>query len=330
MMVWLIFIGSSVLLVFAAMKLAQFGDIIAARTGLGRLFVGTLLLAAATSLPELLTSINALSLGVPDLAVGNFMGSNMFNMFLLGVLDLVGRQARILRRVAMRHALTAGLAILLSGLAVFFILADVKLCIGWFGLDSLCIGAVYIAGLRLIHANNQARAETHSDVGAITEELSLVWALTGFAAATALLIVVSPWLVRSSKEIAQITGLSTGFIGTALVGVVTSLPEVATSIAAVRIGAYDMAVGNLFGSNAFNMLALGLTDAFYLEGRFFGVITPEFALVGLLGLILTGLGLLGNLARVERRLGFVEVDALIIMAGYLIGMFFLYSRGIGV
>lgn len=327
-MAWLIFIAASAILVFAATKLAQFGDAIAARTGLGRLFVGTLLLAGATSLPELLTSINSLSQGVPDLAAGNFMGSNMFNMFLLGVLDLIGRQARILRRVAMRHALTAGLALLLAGLAVFFILAGVETRIGWVGLDSLLVAAAYIIGLRLIQANNPVEAPVEAADLAGTP--ALYQALLGFAAATALLVVVSPWLVSSSKEIATITGLGTGFVGTALVGIVTSLPEVATCIAAVRIGAYDMAVGNLFGSNAFNMFALSLTDLFYTDGRFFGVIAPEFALVGLLGLILTGLGLIGNLARVERRLGFVEVDALIIMVGYLVAMVWLYGRGIGV
>jgi cation:H+ antiporter len=329
-MVWLIFILSSALLVFAATKLAEFGDVIAERTGLGRLFVGTLLLAGATSLPELLTSINALSQGVPDLAAGNFMGSNMFNMALLGVLDMVGRQARVLRRVAMRHALTAGLAILLAGLAVFFILADVQARIGWVGLDSLLIAAVYVVGLRLIQINNPAAAEAPTEAAVAEGTPALYQALIGFGAAAALLVVVSPWLVSSSKEIARITGLGAGFIGTALVGVVTSLPEVATSIAAVRIGAYDMAVGNLFGSNAFNMFALSLTDFFYVQGRFFGVIAPEFALVGMLGLILTSLGLIGNLARLDRRLGFVEVDALIIMVGYLLGMAWLYSRGIGV
>lgn len=327
-MAWLIFGLSSALLVFAATQLAKFGDVIAARTGLGRLFVGTLLLASATSLPELLTSINSLNQGVPDLAAGNFMGSNMFNMFLLGVLDLIGRQARILRRVAMRHALTAGLAILLAALAIFFILADAEARIGWIGLDSLLIAATYIAGLRLIQANNPA--DVPIEPADLSGAPALYQALIGFAAATALLVVVSPWLVSSSKEIATITGLGAGFVGTALVGVVTSLPEVATSIAAVRIGAYDMAVGNLFGSNAFNMFALSLTDLFYTGGRFFGVIAPEFALVGLLGLILTGLGLIGNLAQVERRLGFVEVDALIIMVGYLVGMAWLYGRGIGV
>ncbi len=189
---------------------------------------------------------------------------------------------------------------------------------------------MYVVGLRLIQINNPAAAEAPTEAAVAEGTPALYQALIGFGAAAALLVVVSPWLVSSSKEIARITGLGAGFIGTALVGVVTSLPEVATSIAAVRIGAYDMAVGNLFGSNAFNMFALSLTDFFYVQGRFFGVIAPEFALVGMLGLILTSLGLIGNLARLDRRLGFVEVDALIIMVGYLLGMAWLYSRGIGV
>ena len=97
-MTWFIFIASSALLVLAASKLAGFGDAIAVRTGLGRLFVGTLLLAGATSLPELLTSISSLGQGVPDLAAGNLLGSNMFNMLLLAMLDLLAR----------RHASCAG------------------------------------------------------------------------------------------------------------------------------------------------------------------------------------------------------------------------------
>jgi cation:H+ antiporter len=329
-MTWLIFAVSSTLLVLAANKLAEFGDAIAARTGLGRLFVGTLLLAGATSLPELLTSINSLSQGVPDLAAGNLLGSNMFNMLLLAILDLLGRNARILRQVATRHALTASLATVLTGMVVFFILADVDLRIGWLGLDSLLLMAAYLVGVWLLRSGSpgatDASPASAEDVAGVP---GLPKALLGFAAGTAVLVLVSPWLVRSSKEIAEITGLGTGFVGTALVGMITSLPEVATSIAAVRLGAYDLAVGNLFGSNAFNMFALGLTDLFFTDGRFIGVIAPEFALVGLLGLILTGLGLIGNLARVERRLLFIEADALMIMLGYAAGMWFLYTRGIG-
>ena len=114
----------------------------------------------------------------------------------------------------------------------------------------------------------------------------------GFVLATAVLVVVSPWLVQSSVAIADVTGLGTGFVGTALLAVVTSLPELVTTLAAARLGAYDLAVGNLFGSNMFNMFILGLTDVFFTQGRFLAAIHPAFALAGLLALLLTGLGLI--------------------------------------
>ena len=106
--------------------------------------------------------------------------------------------------------------------------------------------------------------------------------------------------------------------------------EVVATVVAVRVGAYDMAVGNLFGSNVFNMFAFAMTDFFYVEGRVFGVVDPNFTLVALLGMLLTLLALIGNQARVERRILFVELDALLILIGYLLGMYFLFARGIGV
>jgi cation:H+ antiporter len=329
-MAWLIFVASSILLVLAATKLAEYGEVIAVRTRLGGLFVGTLLLAGATSLPELLTTISSIDQGAPNLAAGNLLGSCMFNMLVLALLDLINRQARILRRVAMRHALSAGLAILLLGMTAFFLLADIGATIGWVGVDSLLLVASYVVGVRLIQSNNLAGSGVPEAGGEIEGVPTLHRGLLGFAGAAAVLVIVTPWLVRSSKEIAEITGLSTGFVGTALLALVTSLPELVTTIAAVRLGAFDMAVGNLFGSNAFNIFALGLTDLFFLPGRFLGAIDPAFALVALLGLLLTGLGLMGNLARVERRLLFIETDALIIIVVYFAGMWFLYTRGLGI
>jgi len=327
-MVWITFIASSTALVLAAIKMAQYGDVIAVRTRLGGMFVGVLLLAGATSLPELLTTINSFGQGVPGLAAGNMLGSNMFNMLLLAVLDLVNQQARILRRVAMTHALTAALASAMIGLTVFFILADIELKIGWFGLDSLTLILVYVGGIRLIQQNGQASGTTVELPAG--KPVMLMWrAVLGFLVTTAVLVVVTPWLVRSSIQIAEITGLGTGFVGTALLAMITSLPEMVAVIAAACLGAYDMAVGNLFGSNVFNMFALGVSDLFYTPGRFLGVIDPAFALVGMLGLLLTILALIGNIARVERRLIFVEADALLIMLVYMGGMYFLYARGIG-
>jgi cation:H+ antiporter len=327
-MPWLVFTGSSAVIVVAAIKLAQYGDAIALRTRLGGMFIGTLLLAGATSLPELLTTISSLSQEAPNLAAGNLLGSNMFNMLVLALLDLFYYQARILRRVAMHHALTASMATLLIGLATFFVLADIDVQIGWLGLDSLLIIITYVVGVRLIQSGNLGAANEPASEAELPGVPSLRLALIGFSLAAGALAVVAPWLVSSSKDIAQITGLSTGFVGTTLMAMVTSLPELVTTIAAVRIGAFDLAVGNLFGSNMFNVFALGLADLFYQPGRFLGIIDPTFALVGLLGLLLTSLGLIGNLARLERRLLFIEVDALIIILVYMGGMWLLYTRGI--
>jgi cation:H+ antiporter len=97
----------------------------------------------------------------------------------------------------------------------------------------------------------------------------------------------------------------------------------------MRMNAFDMAVGNLFGSSVFNMLALGLADFFFTDGRFLGEIDPNFALVGLLGLLLTNMALVGNLARVERKFLFIEIDAIAIIGVYLLGMYLLFLRGVG-
>ena len=326
-MVWVQFVATAIGIVIAANFLAKFGDVIAIRTRLGGMFVGVLLMAGATSLPEVLTSISAVSQNTPGIAAGNLFGSNSFNMLLLAVLDLASRNQRLLRRAARRHALSGSLAILMIVLVLFFMQADIRLKVGWVGIDSLLIIAVYVIAVRLISKDQPGLEANIEDIPVGTPKL---WVgLVGFLAAAAALIVITPIMVRSASEIADITGLGTTFVGTTLVAMVTSLPEVVTTIAAIRIGASDMAIGNLFGSNMFNMAALGLTDFFYTSGRFLPAIDPAFVLVGMLGLMMTVVGLVGNLARLEKRLWFIEIDSLVLFIIYITGMILLYQKGIG-
>ncbi|WP_299029817.1 hypothetical protein [uncultured Thermanaerothrix sp.] len=327
-MVWLVFLVSSGIIVLAAVRLAEYGDAIALRTGLGRLFVGAIFIAAATSLPEVLTTYNAINQGEANLAAGNLLGSNMFNMALLAVLDLVFRRRRILRTAALKHALSGSLAVLIIGMAVFFILADIRWQIGWVGGDSLLIILAYLLAVRLLQRHQYVAGMTLDEETIPPGTPSLGVALFGFGVATVALVYVTPWLVRSSAEIATLTGLGTTFIGTTLVALVTSLPELVTTVSAAQLGADDMAIGNLFGSNLFNMFALGLADVFYVPGRFLAAIDPAFVLVGLLGMLLTTLALVGNLIRLERRWGMLEADALLIGVVYLAGLWLLYQRGI--
>lgn len=331
-MVWLTFLVSAAVVVYAANKLAEYGDVIAVRTKLGGLFVGTILLAGATSLPEIIASISSFQAGLPDLAAGNFLGSNMVNMMVLAFVDIINYQVPLLRRVAITHALTATLATVLMLLAVIFILADIDLRLGWVGLDSLILIGLYFAGMLVVQRENRA-VPGHIELPVaqpLTGFPSLRYGLLGFAAAALALLLVVPYLVNASAEIAVITGLGATFVGTALLSIVTSLPELLAALAAVRIGAYDMAVGNLFGSSVFNILGLGLADFFYLQGRFLGAIDPDFVMVGLLGLLLTNMALVGNLARVERKGVFILLDSLAITLVYLLGMYLLFVRGSGI
>jgi len=325
-MMWITFLLSAAVIVFAATQLAKYGDIIATRTRLGGMFIGILLLAGATSLPELLTTINSISQGIPNLAAGNLLGSNMFNMLMLAVIDLAGQHRRILRNAALKHALSGSLAVIMIGMAVFFILAKLELSVGWLGAGSIVLIITYVISIYLIQRNASPLAATDEIVP--DNYPSLLRGIIGFVIAAGVLTLITPLLVKSSSQIAEVTGLGTSFIGTTLVAIVTSLPELVTTLAAIRIGADDMAIGNLFGSNMFNMFALGLTDLFYVDGLFLNIIDPSFLLIGMLGLLMTAVGLVGNLARIEKRLFFMEADALLLIAMYVGGLMLLFSRSV--
>lgn len=330
-MIWILFLASSAVVVIAAIKLAEYSDVIAVRTGLGGLVVGTIFLAGATSLPELVAAVSSFRAGVPDLAAGSFLGSNMTNIALLALVDLTHRQAPLLRRVAISHSLTAALATILMLVAVLAMVADIDLAVGWVGVDSLLLIALYFAGIWVVQRENQATAGPPPAMMAPAEDFpSLRKGIIGFIVAGAVLVAAVPQLVSSSVGIAEVTGLGTGFVGTALLSFVTSLPELVAALAAVRLGAFDLAVGNLLGSNVFNMFAMAIADFFLLDGPFLSLIDPNFVLVGLLGILLTNMALVGNLARVERKFLFFELDSLAILLVYLLGMYLLFLRGVGV
>jgi cation:H+ antiporter len=326
-MVWLKFAVSAAMIVITATQLAKYGDIIAIRTRLGGMFIGVLLMAGATSLPEVLTSYNAIRLNTPNLAAGDLLGSNNMNMVLLAIIDMVTLNQRILRKAALKHALTGSLAVFMIGLVLFFMIADIDIKIGWVGIDGLMIIAFYIISVRLIQSNADHGAHTESYDEIEDGIPSLRTGITGFFISAGILVAISPFMVQSANEIAVVTGLGSTFIGTTLVALTTSLPEAVTTLAAIKIGANDMAIGNLFGSNMFNMFVIGLNDAFFTQGRFLTTIDPSLLLVGAIGILMTGMGLIGNLAKLEKRIWFIEIDALALILLFFGSLWLLYMKG---
>jgi cation:H+ antiporter len=326
---WAVFLLSGALVVAAGTVLSRSGDAIAAHTGLGGVWVGAILVAAATSLPELSTDLYAVRQGQRSLAVGDLFGANMANMLILALLDLSVRRGRVLTRVAINQALVGALAIALTAAAAAGVLAGERLSFGPLGWAPVVIAAGYAAGMRLLHISRknppfQTEAEAKRAARAAPP---LRRAVVGFALAALVILGAARSLATSAADLAVQLGISSGFMGVALLAVTTTLPELVTSGAAVRTGAYDLAVGNLLGSNCFNMamlLALDLADG---HGSLLAQVEPRLATSALIAILLMGQVLLDILHRAERRVWYLEPGPGLLILTYAFGVYLTYESG---
>jgi cation:H+ antiporter len=325
---WLLacFLGSGAAVWVLGVALARYADVIGERTRLGGVWIGTVLLAGATSLPELGTSLSAVRFDAANLAVGNLFGSSMANMLILAVVDLLLPRERLLSRVAVDHALAASLALALNALAAVFVLLGPGLAILRVSPASLLLFAAYLASTRVLYRHARREEAPVQPAGVADESMSLGRAGRGFALAAFGLIVVAPAFAWSAHGIAVASGLGDTFVGTWAVGLSTSLPELVASLAAVRRGAFDLAVGNLFGSNVLNM-ALFLPLDLLEPGSVFRGLDPAHAAAALLAAVLMALGLAAILYRAKRRFGMIEPDSALVLVTYLLGLWLLYQHG---
>jgi cation:H+ antiporter len=322
---FVLFLASGALVVAAGALLARNADVIAETTGLGRLWTGSILLATASSLPELATDVAAVRLDAADLAAGDLFGSSLANMLVLAIVDLSLRHKQVLRSAALDHALAASLAISLNALAVVLVLVRPESTVWRVGPGAILLVFAYVTGTRVIYRQarrNRPTADSHSR--AIASSRVLRRSAWGFTLATLLILAAAPVFAWSAREIATITGLGTTVVGTWLVGLATSLPELASSITAVRLGALDMAVGNLFGSNAFNMAIFFVLDLAE-PGSFFAVLDPSHALSGLFAVVMMCLGMAAIVYRAEKRFAMIEPGSILMIAAYLLAIGVLYS-----
>lgn len=314
--------------VAASVALARHADAIAVATGLGRLWIGTVLLALATSLPEISTDIVAVRLGAADLAVGDLFGSSMANMLILALIDLAMPHQQLLRRATLDCALVACLAIALNASAGLLVATAASRTVLGIGVGSSLLVVMYGLGMRIVlrHSHQAAAATGTPGVEATGRPAELRHALRGFVLAAAVVLIVAPAFAWSAKGLAESSGLGHTFVGTWLVGFSTSLPELVASMAAVRLGAFDLAVGNLFGSNALNMVILFLLDLAAPGGTVTANLDPGHVQTALLAIILMAIGL-GTIAyRAERRIAFVEPGSALMVLTYAVGVAILYTH----
>jgi cation:H+ antiporter len=235
-------------------------------------FLGGVLLSAVTSLPELFTSISATTL-IDDasLCIGNILGSNLFNFGMLAVVILCmfnGFAKAVLsrsHRIVMLLLILMYMAVWLNWQSV----VDAEVVLGepspWFymSITSLVIVVLYFLSVRYLAGDNGA-AEGEATDKEVT--LSLKGIVIRFVAASVGIIVASIILTYITDDIAERLNLGSGLAGAIFLGVATSLPEVTSTISLFRMRNFDIAFGNIAGSNVFNYFVLAIADLLYVRG----------------------------------------------------------------
>ncbi|RIK37868.1 MAG: hypothetical protein DCC58_17420 [Chloroflexi bacterium] len=326
---WLVFLLSGGCVVLAGTVLSRSGDAISERTGLGRVWVGAILVAAATSLPELTTGLYAVRQGDVNLTVGNLFGASMANMLILAVADLTLTRVRVLTRVAINQAVVGTLAVALTATAAVGILTDQHLSLLGLGWAPLAIAFGYIAGMRIIYLNRVGPPFLEPDEATVVaaKAAGLRRAAISFVVAAAVVLVAARYLASSAVTVADQLGITTGFMGIALLAITTSLPEVTVTVASVRAGWYDLAVGNLLGSVAFNMLILLPLDLADRSGPLLAQVEPGVLVGALFACILIGQTLLEILNTSEERIWYLEPGAFFRVATYALGLYLIFQMG---
>jgi cation:H+ antiporter len=342
----LLFVGAAVVIWRAGTHLEQRVDQIARRTGLGQAFSGVLLLATATSLPELATTLSALVIhDNATLAVHNLLGGVALQTGLLVIADATTRQRGALTSFEPRFVL------LIQGVGLIMLLQIV--IAGWTagGAPTLAGVSVWSALLVCVHVailflTNKYRTNprwTPSDVDDYPKDtppsddeqggpdaadhadvppLRTLW--LRFAGA-ALLVLVAGWLASGAADaFAKQTGASSALLGATVLALATSLPELSTTITAARAGRYTAAISNVFGSNAFDVALLFVADVVYRQGSLLAQAEPSIVFVATIGALMTCVYLWGLMERRDRTIGRIGWDSAIALVTYTVGVVVLY------
>ncbi len=329
--VWLQFLFCTVLIGIAGFQLSRYGDVIAERTGLGRTLIGVIMVATVTSLPELVTGISAVAVAkLPNIAVGDVLGSCVFNLLLLLFLEAGYPRASIYTLAAQSHILSAGFGIILLGVISLSMLAGPQMpAIGHVGIYTPVILIGYLMAMRIVvqyeirEARQRPEPETLRYPG-----ISLRQAVTGYLIAAAVVVAAGSWLPFIGADIGRLMGWNNSFVGTLFIAFSTSLPEFAVVVSAIRIGALDLAIGNLLGSNLFDAAILAVDDLAYTDGPLLSAISVAHVGTSLSAIVMTGAVIVALFYRPEGRiLRFVGWTGLFLLVTYSINTYVLFLYG---
>jgi cation:H+ antiporter len=286
------------------------------------------LIASVTSLPELITGVTSVVVhNLPDIAAGDVLGSCMFNIGIIALLDFLSRDKPILSAGGKSHILNGSFGIAGLGIISIALLLGQKLpTIGWVGIHSPIILLGYLLSMRLLFKSEQ-ESSNGKENPAESHDISKKRAFTFYGINALLVIAAATLLPRLGEQIAEMTGLEQSFVGTLFIALSTSLPEFVITFTAVRRGALDLALGNLFGSNLFNLAILAIEDFLFTSGSLLSEISGSHAVTVSNAILMTAIALIGlSYGGRGKHLGFGWASIALILV-FAIGTFLSYVLG---
>ena len=290
-LLWLQLVAAAAIILVAATRLARSADVISEKTGLGRSFVGVVLLATATSLPELGTGVSAIVIvDAPDLAAGDAFGSNLVNLLIIALADFYWRQGPILARVVTTAIVVGvlGMAVISITAIAMFVHTSTPWFSGWHVSPFTVVLAVsFVAAMYLIYRIDRSVSDPDENPDQYNST-SLSRAVVVYAASASVVIAASVWLAGTGEGITHVMGWDASFVGTQFLAISTSLPELATSFAALRLGAPELAISNLLGSNLFNVgFVLSIDDLVLVDAPLWSAIASVHAVTAVFAILMT-------------------------------------------
>jgi cation:H+ antiporter len=330
-LVWLEFAFCAALIAFAGPALTQYGDVIARLTGLSRSWIGLILLATATSLPELFTGLSSVALAdAPNIAVGDALGSCVFNLAMLVLLDELSRDEPMYRTIDQGHILTAGFGVILIGaVGAFILIGRGELNIRVFHVSAYTplLISLYVVAMRAAFVYER-RMRPPPKLIETGPGMTLGGAVLRFAGAAVVIAAAGAWLPFIGQQMAEVMGWKLSFVGTLLIAMATSFPELVVSASALRLKAVDMAIGNLLGSNLFNVLVLAFDDIAYRHGPLLSSVSPAHAISAFAATVMSGIFIVAMLFKPETRIrGMIGWASIAFLAVYLFSAYALYLYG---
>lgn len=296
--IWFPYVASLILVVFISNKLGEYVDAMDKKTKLSGAFLGGVLLAAVTSLPELVTSITAAIIGQPEMVLGNILGSNVFDVAIIGFLMILFCKRVSRKKISRGNVVICIATLVISAMIMFFAVFGWQVVIPGINVNMLTpiIFVLYFVALLFTREKGEKAGEVASessesnnkkvqkseimnsvaqDVQASAEPenkamtLPLKQIILRFTLLALILVGVSVAMTFMVDKIAEMYDLQRGLAGALFLGIATSLPEIVSTFSLVRLGNFDAGYGNIIGSCLFNFGVIALSDIFYFAGTVF-------------------------------------------------------------